>query len=310
MALGPQASRTAGLSASRARGRRGLQKEVGLSRYGKEERQLIQTVAQEAMTCIADSLADVSPAVQAGVLFAARAIARRYPLSQPSVEAVLAATGAGRSRAYERRDEILALLPSLDHASGRPATTAAAPPAAVTDNPMTEMLRFVMAHPGAVSTGPARNHYSDTARRFVLELRERHAPARPRLRRQRPSQRPRPTPTRLRDSPSSRPCSSSGARGMARSPPSASTCGTTRAFPSGTRSSRASLSCMAFAVGANVQAALPTRKPCVTASTSSSPARSGSATGRPSALTSGASATRSTSSSWWTRPPTRGSAPR
>ena len=98
-------------------------------------------------------------------------------LPHPSVTQVIAATGASRSRAYELRDALLAVLPSLQRPVGRPS---APPPTSTTTDDAAhalslDVLRFLMEHPGCVYGGVERRRYDDAFRRFVLSLRERHA---------------------------------------------------------------------------------------------------------------------------------------
>jgi hypothetical protein len=86
---------------------------------------------------------------------------------------VIAATGASRSRAYELRDALLAVLPSLQRPVGRP--SAPPPPSATIDDGghalSLDVLRFVMEHPGCVYGGAERRRYDDAFRSFVIELR-------------------------------------------------------------------------------------------------------------------------------------------
>jgi len=118
----------------------------------------------------------VAPKVAAGLLLAARTLAADFDLPTPSAKAILAATGAGRSRAYERKDAILAFLPTLARPIGRPPSEPDAPdaPNASAQSAITrDVARFLMDHPGAV-TGRDRRRYSDGFRAFVLGLREQH----------------------------------------------------------------------------------------------------------------------------------------
>lgn len=81
---------------------------------------------------------------------------------------ILERIGAGRSQAFEMRRRLLELLPSLFGRAGRPAR----PPAEEESLfPILEAcFDYVAHHPGAVSTGKKRCHYSDGYRRFVVEL--------------------------------------------------------------------------------------------------------------------------------------------
>jgi hypothetical protein len=125
------------------------------------------------MSEVADPKPDVSSLLIAGLLLAALEFLRRHSLARPTSAEILEATAAGRAQAYEYRRQILDLLPSLQRSPGRPA----APPAAdVGAAELTRaVLRFVMEHPGCVDGGQGRRRYSDDFRRFILELREKHA---------------------------------------------------------------------------------------------------------------------------------------
>lgn len=92
------------------------------------------------------------------------------------MEQVLASAEVSRSRAYELRDAVLAVLPSLLRPVGRPP----APPREVAPDVTISLLRavvtFMRAHPGCVVFGGAERHrYTDAFRHFALELREQHA---------------------------------------------------------------------------------------------------------------------------------------
>lgn len=117
----------------------------------------------------------VAPVVIAGVLLAARRFADEYDLPWPTAAAVLAATGAGKTRAYEVTDELLRLLPTLLRSPGRPAAPAVeeAPPSDV-ETIAREVIDYLIAHPGCV-TGDRRRRYTDGYRQLVLDLRERFA---------------------------------------------------------------------------------------------------------------------------------------
>ncbi len=117
----------------------------------------------------------VAPILNAGLLLAARRFADEYDLPWPTAAAVLAATGAGKTRAYEIADELLRLLPTLLRSPGRPAAPV------VEDAPLSDALAiardvidYLIAHPGCV-TGDRRQRYADGYRQLVLDLRERFA---------------------------------------------------------------------------------------------------------------------------------------
>ena len=111
----------------------------------------------------------------AAVLLLGRDYLREHALPCATVEQIVAATGASRSRAYELRDAVREALPSLLRPVGRPP----APPREG-DPDAAYALRgaittFTMNHPGCVYGGAARRRYDDTFRRFVLDLHDQHA---------------------------------------------------------------------------------------------------------------------------------------
>ncbi len=126
------------------------------------------------MPDIAEKSPVVSPLLIAGLLLAARGHLRQLDLPCPSVDAILAATSAGRARAYEYMKVILELLPSLSRPPGRPPAAPPTPPPLETQAIRLDVLRFIIAHPGCVHGGPERRRYGDVFRRFVLELRREH----------------------------------------------------------------------------------------------------------------------------------------
>ena len=118
----------------------------------------------------------VPPLVTAGVLLAARSLSAPHGVPQPSVGEILRRTGATRSRAYEIKDALEAMPPTLARGPGRPRAAPAPGPA---NEPEfvglgVEMIQFMKRNPGCVQSG-VRDHYAAGYRRFVLELRERHA---------------------------------------------------------------------------------------------------------------------------------------
>jgi hypothetical protein len=114
----------------------------------------------------------VSPLLTAALLLVAIPLLAALGLPHPTVAQVLGATGASRSRAYELRAAIAALLPTILRAPGRPPR--APPPAADTGAFTREILDYVAAHPGAMDTSGSRGRYSDGFRHLVLDLVRRH----------------------------------------------------------------------------------------------------------------------------------------
>ena len=115
----------------------------------------------------------LSPGWLAALLLLGRANGERLGLPCPSVDAIVRATGASKSHAYERCAELAALLPSLGRAPGRPAKAAAAPSSDGGDLSRA-VLGYVMSHPGCVDRGAQRQRYSTAFRRFMLGLRATH----------------------------------------------------------------------------------------------------------------------------------------
>ncbi len=113
-----------------------------------------------------------TPIVIAGLLVAARRFLDEYDLPRPTAAAVLAATGAGRTRAYEIADQLLAALPEFARPPGRPPAlpTEAATRPSDGEAIAHAVIEYLIAHPGCVS-GDHRRRYSDGYRSFVLELR-------------------------------------------------------------------------------------------------------------------------------------------
>jgi hypothetical protein len=113
--------------------------------------------------------------VLAAVLLVGRQVAVHLELPAVTVDTILTATGASKSRAYELAADLADVLPSLARRRGRPAATAAAPPSTAADRAIAmATLDYVMRHPGCVDRGAARQRYSDGFRRFIVELRPDH----------------------------------------------------------------------------------------------------------------------------------------
>jgi hypothetical protein len=126
------------------------------------------------MPSIAETLLSVCPLVVATHLLLARTLCESLALPAPSVAEICAATKTSRSSAYALVDELAGLLPTLSPTRGRPPK----PPPTSTGESETlthAVLAYVMEHPACVQRGPVRQLYSDSFRRFVVDLRAEHA---------------------------------------------------------------------------------------------------------------------------------------
>lgn len=113
--------------------------------------------------------------MRAAVLLLAGTLCRRFALPHPSVEAILTATGASRSRAYELMAVLTALLPALARLPGRPASPTSEPPVPPSAETLSRaVLRHVMQNPGCVRAHDERQSYSDGFRHFMVALRAQH----------------------------------------------------------------------------------------------------------------------------------------
>lgn len=120
------------------------------------------------MPGVADRRPAVSPLLTAALALAASSLLRHLRLPRPTVSQIIDATGASRSRAYEIRDVVLGLLPSLERPVGRP--RAEPQPAVDISGLADKVLDFVIQHPGCVYGRGQRQRYSDSFRHFLLEL--------------------------------------------------------------------------------------------------------------------------------------------
>ena len=114
------------------------------------------------------------PVWLAAVLLLGRGIGGDHDLECPSVEAIVTATGASKSHAYDVAAKIATVLPTLVRAPGRPAHV---PPPTSTDDAAEltlAVLAYVMEHPGCVDRGARRNRYAESFRRFVVCLQAQH----------------------------------------------------------------------------------------------------------------------------------------
>jgi hypothetical protein len=119
---------------------------------------------------------DIPPLVTAGVLLAARQFALASGISWPSIEDLLAATGANPEEAHEIEDALLDQLATLAVVAKQQTPP---PDLAGWDHSVdliglaVEMIRFIKQNPRCAQSG-TRERYADCFRRFVLELRRRY----------------------------------------------------------------------------------------------------------------------------------------
>ena len=119
---------------------------------------------------------DIPPLVTAGVLLAARQFALASGISWPSIEDLLAATGANPEEAHEIEDALLDQLATLAVVAKQQTPP---PNLAGWDHSVdliglaVEMIRFIKQNPGCAQSG-TRERYADCFRRFVVELRRRY----------------------------------------------------------------------------------------------------------------------------------------
>jgi len=115
---------------------------------------------------------------QAALLLVARPLLRSLGLAQVSAKAVLEATGAAKTRAYELSRDLRDRLDQLAAPVGRPTKS--------TDEPTTDhddvrrrlarqVLEYLYAHPGAAERRTTKAHYTAEFRDFVVGLCTKHA---------------------------------------------------------------------------------------------------------------------------------------
>ena len=127
------------------------------------------------MSPLPHSASSVSSSVIAALLLLARPHLKRLGLAHPSSTAILKATQATKSRAYELMETLATVLPKLVQPMGRP-KKAATPPASDPSRELSlKVLRFLYAHPGAATHTGGRRFYSDSFRHHILELRSCHS---------------------------------------------------------------------------------------------------------------------------------------
>lgn len=121
-----------------------------------------------------DSSVTLSPNIQAALLLTARGLLKQHQLATPTAAAIIEATGATRSRAYELSDALEQTLPSLSRPVGRPPKDDIQVPFADIEPVMAAVIDYMQRHPGCVA-GERRLRYSDDFRRFIIALLRQHA---------------------------------------------------------------------------------------------------------------------------------------
>ncbi len=113
----------------------------------------------------------VPSVVAAALLLAAVPLLAALGLPHPSTEEILAATGAGRSRAYELRRAVEQIVPTVLRPPGRPAKVVPPAPDPTRAEGILRAVRdYLLDHGGAVGGTGARRRYSAGFRHFVLDL--------------------------------------------------------------------------------------------------------------------------------------------
>jgi hypothetical protein len=116
--------------------------------------------------------ATLSPSLLAGTLVFASRHLEALGLPHPTHAQILAATGAGSTRAYARAQEIEAELRTLDRPVGRPRKVVSPPAPSSHEELQARLLAFFLEHPGCVAKKQQRRSYSDGLRRFLVTLYE------------------------------------------------------------------------------------------------------------------------------------------
>jgi hypothetical protein len=116
--------------------------------------------------------ATLSPSLLAGTLVFASRHLEALGLPHPTHAQILAATGAGSTRAYARAQEIEAELRTLDRPVGRPRKVVSPPAPSNHEELQARLLAFFLEHPGCVAKKQQRRSYSDGLRRFLVTLYE------------------------------------------------------------------------------------------------------------------------------------------
>lgn len=111
--------------------------------------------------------------LSAALLLLAVTFLRRMNLPHPTCKALLEATGATKTRAYDLAEALGALLPSLEQPVGRPAKDKSAHDAdeslSLLVDISTSCLDYLYKHPGAIGRGGQRLHASSGFRQHIVE---------------------------------------------------------------------------------------------------------------------------------------------
>ncbi len=116
---------------------------------------------------IPESAPETKPSLLAAILLWAIEIIRELGSWPRTATEAIALVGAGRSQAYETLARIKEFAGELHRQPGRPE---AEPAPEATIAVMQRVRDFLLAHPGAAKHAGPRSRYSDTFRRFVLDL--------------------------------------------------------------------------------------------------------------------------------------------
>lgn len=127
------------------------------------------------MTTIQTTPRNVSPTVIAALVLTAIEHLKTMDLDHPTATQVLNAADVSRSRAYELKGCIEAMLGKISRPPGRPKTPEPEDTTGATDKVTKQLLDYVCRHPGCFVTGPERSRYTDGLRRFVIDLLEQHS---------------------------------------------------------------------------------------------------------------------------------------
>ena len=122
------------------------------------------------MKYIPQNKSNVTKTIQAALLLLARPLLEEFGLPHPTAEQVLTKTGARHSNAYEIKNKLAAILPTLTRPVGRPKEPEPSPCSNTTQEISLAVIDFVYDHPGCVHENKKRRCYSDTFRRYILEL--------------------------------------------------------------------------------------------------------------------------------------------